>query len=124
MPIHASLCFFGKFKSDFGYETTKMILENEAVDGIFCASDLIALGSMRAVHEKGSKVPEDIKIIGFDDIYVSQYLNPPLTTIRQPIYQIGYQASKALIEFIESDTKTNDQRLIILDVELIERSST
>jgi len=124
IAMDPALCHFGKFKSDFGYETTKAILEKGKVDGIFCASDLIALGSMRAVIEKGYRIPEDIKVIGFDDIYVSQYLNPPLTTIRQPIYQIGYQASKALIESIESSTHTIDQRLIILEVELIERSST
>lgn len=124
--LNPKLCYFGRFKSDYGYETTKLLLESETVDGIFCASDLIALGAMRAIHEHKRRIPEDIKLIGFDDIYVSQYLNPALSTIRQPIYQIGFQASKTLIEAIEQNEKegTLEPQLILLDVELVERAST
>lgn len=124
MPVDTERCYFGKFNSDFGYETTRRLLQSGKVDGIFCASDLIALGAMRAVMEAGLRIPEDVKVIGFDDIYVAKYFNPPLTTIRQPIYQIGYQASRELIDSIESKDKFTELRQIMLEVELIERSST
>ncbi len=123
---YEQLCRFGSFKSEFGYEAAKELLENHPdIDGLFCASDLIAIGAMKAATEKGMQIPADIKIVGFDDIYISKYLNPELTTIRQPIYQIGERAAKMLIASLKSKRQNVDEeKFDILDTELIIRKST
>lgn len=123
IPSSDGVCLFGKFTSEFGYEATKKMLENRLeVDGIFAGSDLIALGVMKALEEYEFSVPDKIKLIGFDDIYVSRYLSPALTTIRQPIYDIGKLASEMLIEYIENGKI--EENTLLLDTELIERETT
>lgn len=122
IKLDKELCRFGSFKSEYGYEMAMEILNSHNdVDGIFCASDMIAIGAMKAVIEKGLKIPADVKIVGFDDIYISAYLNPALTTVKQPIYSIGSEAAKLLIESIE-DSK--EKTSIVLETELVIREST
>lgn len=123
---YEEICRFGSFKSEYGYEAAKEILkEHPDIDGLFCASDLIAIGAMKAIMEKGMQIPKDIKIVGFDDIYISKYLNPELTTIRQPIYKIGERAAKMLIASLKSKTQnTDEEKFDVLDTELIIRKST
>ena len=77
---------------------------------------------MKALEEYEFSVPDKIKLIGFDDIYVSRYLSPALTTIRQPIYDIGKLASEMLIEYIENGKI--EENTLLLDTELIERETT
>ena len=123
IPSSDGVCLFGKFTSEFGYEATKKMLENRLeIDGIFAGSDLIALGVMKALEEYEFSVPDKIKLIGFDAIYVSRYLSPALTTIRQPIYDIGKLASEMLIEYIENGKI--EENTLLLDTELIERETT
>lgn len=115
--------YFGNFNSKFGYEMmAKLIQEKKAVEGVFCASDLIALGAIKAIKEKGFLIPKDIKVIGFDDIYMAAYMEPSLTTVRQPIYDIGKKAAGLLIDAIENylDEKNKTQ---FLQTKLIERES-
>ncbi len=123
IPFSDELCLFGKFNSEFGYEATNKMLENRLeIDGIFAGSDLIALGVMKALELHEFSLPNKIKLIGFDDIYVSQYLSPALTTIRQPIYDIGKLAAEMLITYIE--TGKIEDKVLLLDTELIERETT
>lgn len=123
---YEEICRFKSFKSEFGYTAAKELLEDHPdIDGLFCASDLIAIGAIQAAVEKGMRIPEDIKIVGFDDIYISKYLNPPLTTIRQPVYQIGEIAAKMLIESFKSKRHYQDEENFeVLDTQLIIRKST
>lgn len=122
MEIREDICRFGSFKSEYGYEVVMDILDKETdVDGIFCASDMIAIGAMKGIKEKGLNIPDDIKIVGFDDIYISGYLNPGLTTVRQPIYSIGAEAAKLLIESIENKS---EKATVMLKTELVIREST
>jgi DNA-binding LacI/PurR family transcriptional regulator len=67
---------------------------------IFAQSDMLALGALTAIHARGLRVPEDVSIIGYDDIPVSSFLNPPLTTMRQPIRDVGALAARLLIDAI------------------------
>ncbi|WP_195696111.1 LacI family DNA-binding transcriptional regulator [Priestia megaterium] len=94
---------------------------HKEVTAIFCASDLMALGALKACKELGLHVPKDISIVGYDNIVLASYSSPNLTTVGQEVYQIGYQAADLLIEMLEGK-ETNTKRY--LDTKLIIREST
>ncbi|NLL91878.1 MAG: LacI family transcriptional regulator [Ruminococcaceae bacterium] len=102
-----------------GYEGIRKILSSELIDGVVCGNDLIAVGVINALNEANLSVPLDVKVIGFDDVYFGSYINPALTTIKQPAYEIGSEAAKMLIDNILYDvplsTKILDYTLIIRD---------
>ena len=90
-----------------GYQAMEQILQSEKhPSAVFCVSDEMAVGAMDCAYDKGLKVPEDISFIGFDDIEISQVVRPRLTTIHQPIKEIGREAAKLLIGLIEQNGKT------------------
>lgn len=70
---------------------------------VFCYNDRLALGAMRAVREHGLRVPSDISIVGFDDVFLSSYADPPLTTIQQPKHEMGRQAIQILLDLLAGD---------------------
>ncbi|WP_171014900.1 LacI family DNA-binding transcriptional regulator [Culicoidibacter larvae] len=112
---HAELTIEG------GYMATKNILEKQAVSAIFACNDLMALGVYQAALERGLKIPEHLSVVGFDDIPLSKYLNPKLTTMHQPIYQIGTAAANSILAaVIDGKTKPED---IVFDLHLVERDS-
>ena len=78
---------------------------------------------MNAIFEAGLKIPSDIAIVGYDDIEISAYLYPSLTTVKQPTHQIGETAAKILLDKLESETN-GDLKQIILKPELIVRNTT
>lgn len=120
LDIDEKKIFLENFTIDSGYKGVISLLEKTKVDGIFCGNDLIAFGAIKGLKEKKVKIPEEVKIIGFDDISMSQFIDPPLTTIKQPIYQLGEEAVKMLVAIIEKqDTDMNK----VLKTELIERGS-
>jgi LacI family transcriptional regulator len=82
----------------------------------------MALGAVRAATEAGLSVPEDLSVVGFDDIQIAPHVNPPLTTVRQDKAGLGSAAADALISLIEGDVDTSG--LTTLPVELIARGST
>lgn len=91
-------------------------------DALFCTSDYFAVSVVRAANEAGISIPDDLSIVGFDNIELSLMCNPPLTTIEQPSYDIGFQACELLIEKILNPNVPDRQ--IILSTELIVRGST
>jgi LacI family transcriptional regulator len=111
-------------ESDFteagGYYAMRQLLTAEP-DAVFAASDIMAIGAIRAIHEAGLSVPENIAVVGFDDIPLAGVADPQLTTIRQPVYQFGYQAVEILIDLIENGI--DPPRRIIMDTELIIRET-
>ena len=88
---------------------------------IMTSSDLMALGAMKAAREKGLNVGGDISIIGFDDIQMAVNYHPPLTSIRQPTYEIGVMLCSMLIQLIRGEELS--ERQILLQPELIVRES-
>ena len=95
-------------------------LENKP-DALFVVADLFAIGMLKVFKEKGLRVPQDIKIIGFDNINFSEWCNPSLTTVSQPTFEIGCKAAEVLIDRINKKSKIAS---VILDHELILREST
>ncbi len=112
-------------ESDFteagGYLAMQRLLARQAPDGVFAASDMIAIGALRAIREGGLRVPEDIAVVGFDDIPLAARTEPPLTTVRQPIQRTGAVAVETLIDVIEHSDSTPHR--IILPTELAVRIS-
>jgi len=80
----------GKYSYYGGYQAMKTILERDSsITGVFAANDLMGMGAIQAIHDSGRKVPEDISVIGYDDIEPTEYCTPKLTTVRQPKYEVG-----------------------------------
>lgn len=113
----------GDFSKEKAYEACgKLFGSSTLPTAIFCSDDYMAIGVMNRTGELGLSVPKDISVIGFDDIELSSYIKPALTTIRQPIYEIGKKAAELLLDLIEGRKKTPIHEL--LNVELIIREST
>ena len=120
IKIDDNKIFLERYSVESGAKGALTLLSAGKIDGICCGNDLIAMGAIKALQEKDINIPKDIKIIGFDDIYIAQYMNPPLTTIKQPIYQLGEEAVRMLVAIIEKkDTKLKK----VLGHELIKRGS-
>lgn len=122
IDINQSVIEVGDISMDGGYKAMRELLQKGAeFTAVFVASDIMAIGAMKAIHESGKKIPQDISIVGFDDIPAAQYAYPPLTTIRQSAYDKGKKAASLLIKLLE---KKNNVKSILLDVNLIERESS
>lgn len=111
----------GDFTQDSGYEVSKRILGEAAYDAIFCANDQMALGAILYCRESGIEVPGDVAVTGFDDTFFSQHLIPSLTTVRQPMHDIGAAAMETVIQLLER--KTTREHKIILPTRLQVRHS-
>lgn len=107
-----------------GEEILDIILEKESkIDGIFCAAgDITAIGIMDAAKNKGVKIPDDIAIIGYDDIYIANLTTPSLTTVRQPIMEMGKRSFELLLELLDGKTDS-DGKIISFEPELVIRDS-
>jgi LacI family transcriptional regulator/LacI family repressor for deo operon, udp, cdd, tsx, nupC, and nupG len=90
--------------------------------GVTCYNDLVAIGFYRALAELGLRVPDDVSVVGFDDIPLSEYLTVPLTTIRMPTARMGQIAAEMLIKHVEAHTVLPPQHAM-LESELIVRAS-
>jgi LacI family transcriptional regulator len=110
----------GEFSDSSGYLAMKRLLPKRP-DSVFVASDAMAFAAMRAIQETGLRIPEDIAVVGFDDIPPAATSIPPLTTIRQPILKTGNVAAEMLIDKIEHPEIQPSR--IILPTELVMRSS-
>ena len=110
----------GDFTDLSGYSGVQRLLPNHP-DAIFAASDAMANGALRALIDAGLRVPQDVSLVGFDDIPFASRTIPPLTTVRQPILRVGSLAAETLIEVIEHPKI--QPRQVILPTELIVRGS-
>lgn len=111
----------GDFLEHKAYEVTKKLLNQHSdMTAIYCFSDMMALGTMTAIREKGLRIPEDISVIGFDDIPISEYLNPALGTVRQNFYEMGYHAAKQLLKMIRGESSGQK---IFIDYKVLARDT-
>ncbi len=105
-------CYQGYFTEDSGYQAARHILAGkELPEAVFCANDQMAIGFLKAMNERGLKVPKDVAIVGFDDIPVARYLQPPLSTVRISRTTWGAQAAHRLIELLEHETPFPTERI-------------
>jgi len=120
---------YSDFTNEGGYEAMKQILANCRGDlptAVFCANDYMASGAMAAIYDAGLKVPEDISIVGYDDIDVARAIYPKLTTIKSPVKDIGFQAAERVLRLIEKKEKGNglEYNEVVFEPTLIIRGST
>jgi LacI family transcriptional regulator len=110
----------GDFTEEGGHLAMQRLLP-AAPDAVFVASDAMAVGALRALREAGKCVPEDVAVVGFDDMPFAARTDPPLTTVRQPIQRLGSLAAETLIDLINQPAAP--PRRIVLPTELIMRAS-
>jgi DNA-binding LacI/PurR family transcriptional regulator len=119
----------GDWSARSGYEAGLRLAEDPEVTAVFCANDHMALGVLRALHERGRKVPAEVSVVGFDDIPESSYLTPPLTTVRQDFGELGRRGLELLVEQLEQQDSTPARRRqarqrVLVTPELVLRQSS
>lgn len=109
---------------EVGYEATTRLLQNNAsFTALLAFNDVCAIGAIRALRETGKRVPEDVSVVGFDDIHEARYHIPALTTVKQPLQLMGKLAAEILLERISQPQKSQ-ARFLHVEPELIIREST
>ncbi len=115
------------FEGDFSLNSGKMAVDyflslDHIPDGIIAATDLMAIGALHRLNRSGVKVPEEVKIVGFDNIPLSELIDPSLTTVAQPIRDLGINAAELLLKKIDNPAAPDQQ--ILMQCFLIERETT
>ncbi|WP_461206808.1 LacI family DNA-binding transcriptional regulator [Clostridium sp. DL1XJH146] len=122
IDFHEELVVKGDFSVEGGYNAMgKLLTHKQLPTAIFCASDHMAFGAIKCAHESGLIVPDDISVIGFDDIPLASMFIPSLSTVKQPIYELGQKAIQTIISEIQSKSKAQN---IVLSTEIVIRQST
>lgn len=110
---------------ELGYQVTRELLESgEPFTALFTFNDISAIGAIHALRESGRRVPEDVSVVGFDDIQSAAFQNPALTTVRQPLREMGLIAAETLLRRITAPAKAPYPNEIVVEPELIVRAST
>jgi DNA-binding LacI/PurR family transcriptional regulator len=112
----------GEFTIESGYECTRRLLRRMPdLDAVFAAADLLAIGALQALKEVGRRVPDDVALVGFDDIAAAEQSDPPLTTVRQPVEAIGRRMASMMLSRLAGEPV--DPPWAVLPTELIVRQS-
>ncbi|WP_180980928.1 LacI family DNA-binding transcriptional regulator [Pseudovibrio exalbescens] len=123
VPLDPALTMEGNFKDDLAFDRMMQLLESpKPFTAVFCQSDETAAGAIEACRQKGVRIPEDISLIGFDDVDLARHLSPKLTTIRQPLREIG-AASGLLAHAIATASPEIKSVQKIFEAQIVERAS-
>ncbi|GIF01650.1 LacI family DNA-binding transcriptional regulator [Paractinoplanes rishiriensis] len=114
----------GWWDAESGYDQGRRLAADPRVTAIFCANDRIALGVLRALHEAGRQVPEDVSVVGFDDMPDSGFFLPSLTTVRQDFAELGRRGMALLLEHMTGTDGTRPPDQLVLTPDLVVRAST
>ncbi|WP_276957912.1 LacI family DNA-binding transcriptional regulator [Allomeiothermus silvanus] len=120
LPRNRALIAEGEPENEGGYLAAKRLLTRCLPDGLVAANDAAALSAMRALREAGLHIPEDIAVVGFDDLELARYVYPPLSTVHVPRLQMGKLGAELLLRRIAGESPPS----VVLPVELIERGTT
>jgi DNA-binding LacI/PurR family transcriptional regulator len=112
----------GDWSADSGYRAGQLLARISDLTAVFVANDPMALGVLRALHERGRRVPEDVSVVGFDDIPESGFYTPPLTTVRQNFDEVGLKSLRLLLERIAG--RADGSQDVVVVPELVVRQST
>jgi LacI family transcriptional regulator len=121
VKIDEDMIEFTGSKAKDGFDAVNRILEKSEIDAVFCTGDEIAMGVINGLRERGIKVPEQVDVMGFDNIYFSSIFYPKLTTVAQPMYDMGSVGMRMLIKKINGSEP--EEKSYVLDHQIIERSS-
>ena len=118
--VDPALVAYGDFSNTSGAQAMEQLLQSVPdLDAVFVNSDLMAIAAMGVIREHGRRVPEDVAVVGYDDLSIAEHSNPPLTTVRQNVPQVGKILAENLIKYLETGTVTN----VTIPVEIIIRQS-
>jgi DNA-binding LacI/PurR family transcriptional regulator len=110
---------------EVGYEAMKALLaRGEKFTAVFAFNDVSAIGAIRALEEMGLRVPHDVSVLGFDDIYAAAFHNPALTTIKQPLFEMGRLAARTLLDRLADNGASEIPQTLSVEPTLIVRQST
>lgn len=111
LPIREDYIYHGDYTFDAGYLGARQLLElTDPPTAIFGSNDLMAIGALKAAKEMGFKVPRDLSVLGNDDIEMARYLDPALTTIHQPKYELGVESVRMLVKIMNSERSIEGMR--------------
>lgn len=123
VPLNPEFIRYGDFHVASGYHHGRELLDRpDRPTAIFAGSDMQALGVLRAAHELGIRVPEELSIVGYDDVSVSQWIEPALTTVHQPLREMAATATRMLLQLADGQSLAHQR--IELATELVVRRST
>jgi LacI family transcriptional regulator len=112
----------GYFTGQSGYRAMESLLDlKQRPTAVFVASDVVAFGAMQAIKDRGLRIPADIAVVGFDDVSISQYVEPLLTSVRLPAYELGWQAGALALRLVQREPP--ESYLKLLPTELVVRQS-
>jgi len=120
VPVPA-LMVEGDWTARSGYESSRVMLALSTPTAVFAANDQMALGLLRALHEAGLRVPEDVSVVGFDDVPESGYYSPPLTTVRQDFPELGKRVMALVLRVLDGELEPSEP---LVEPLLVVRSST
>jgi DNA-binding LacI/PurR family transcriptional regulator len=113
---------YGDFSEDSGAAAAReLLVRRPDLDALFAASDLMASGAMRVLKESGRRIPDDVAVVGFEDSVVARQTDPPLTTVYQPVEEMGREMARLLTERIRGDA--GEGASVLLDTHLVRRVS-
>jgi DNA-binding LacI/PurR family transcriptional regulator len=118
-----SLVYEGTYTPASGFKAMEKLLEvSLRPTAVFVASDVVSLGAIRAIKQAGLKIPQDLAVVGFDNIPLADYYDPPLTTVSIPAYELGWTAGERLVRLVQGEVL--DQIGTLLESELVIRKSS
>ncbi|WP_027346063.1 LacI family DNA-binding transcriptional regulator [Hamadaea tsunoensis] len=121
LPVRDELIARGDFSEASGYAEMQALLERvPGIDAVFAASDVMAAGALRALREAGRVVPRDVAIVGFEDSVVARQTDPQLTSVFQPVEEMGRQMARMLVDLIRGE---QPPKTVLLDTHLVHRAS-
>jgi DNA-binding LacI/PurR family transcriptional regulator len=123
--LPSDLIIPGDFQRHTAYENAKAVFSqagSKDIDAVFACSDVMAQGVYEALHECGRRIPDDVAVVGFDDLPTATLLKPALTTVRQPLREKGAVATSLLLDAVER--KSREAKHVVLDTTLMIRAST
>lgn len=121
-PVTRSLVAEGDFTEQSGAEQMERLLEREPdLDAVFVASDAMAIGALHVLMRAGRRVPDDVAVVGFDDVPTAQFTNPPLTTVRQPFEEMAVAMAQRLVAQLDAPDAVVDH--VVFPTELVVRAS-
>ena len=125
LHFEEGLIQYGGLHEQDGYNSMEFLLKKKLIpDAIFAVNDPVAIGAFQRIKESHLKIPKDIAIIGFSNNKITSLVDPPLTTVNQPSFEMGKKAAEILIGQIENKNKSLEPKTIVLKAELIIRGST
>jgi DNA-binding LacI/PurR family transcriptional regulator len=123
-PVELALIEYGDFSEASGAAAMGRLLDRRpGLDAVFVASDLMAAGAIRALRERGRRIPDDVAVVGFEDSSIARQTEPPLTTVHQPVEEMGREMVRLLVARINKSEPLDLPPYVLLDTHMVARES-